>query len=71
MSAYECVLQLKQGYYDYEYAVMPDKDNVPDETIIEGSHYETENEYTILVYYRFLGTRYDQLIGYKKMGVFR
>ena len=33
-----------------------------DETFIEGSHYETENEYTILAYYREIGSRYDKLI---------
>lgn len=64
---YETTLYLKQGYYDYEYVFLKDGEHIPDETIIEGNHFETENDYTILVYNRAMGTRYDQLIGYKKI----
>ncbi|MBL0341908.1 MAG: DUF5103 domain-containing protein [Bacteroidetes bacterium] len=63
---YETLLFLKQGYYDYQYAFLEDGSKIPDETIIEGNHYETGNEYTILVYYRQLGGRYDQLIGIRR-----
>ncbi|HTN08930.1 DUF5103 domain-containing protein [Agriterribacter sp.] len=63
-SVYETTLQLKQGYYDYAYALADSKSNAPkfitDET--EGNIWETENQYTILVYYRELGGRYDQLM---------
>jgi hypothetical protein len=63
-SAYETTLQLKQGYYDYAYALADGKSNPPkfitDET--EGNIWETENQYSILVYYRELGGRYDQLM---------
>ena len=38
-----------------------------DETLLEGNHYETENDYTIYVYHRQMGTFYDQLIGVKKI----
>ena len=31
---------------------------------IEGEHFQTENEYEIFVYYRAMGSRYDELIGY-------
>ena len=64
---YEAFLYLKQGYYDYQYAFLVDGSTIPDETIVEGNHYETNNEYTILVYYRPLGGRYDQLIGIKRL----
>ena len=33
---------------------------------IEGSHYETRNDYHIYVYYRPIGEVYDQLIGFLK-----
>ncbi len=55
---------LKQGYYNYSYAVAR-PDGTADETYFEGSHYETENQYDLLVYYRPPGTRTDLLIGYQ------
>ncbi len=60
--AYTATLELKQGYYNYYYAAIDDKNRANYE-ITEGNWFETENEYTILVYYRQLGARYDRLIG--------
>jgi len=59
---YECTLLLKQGYYNYEYAFL--KDGISDGTasFFEGNHYETENDYMILIYYRNPQERYDRLI---------
>lgn len=68
---YECTLYLKQGLYNYEYAFLKDGSTVADETLIEGSHYETENEYMIYVYHRQQGTFYDQLIGVKRLNSLR
>lgn len=31
---------------------------------IEGSFYQTENNYSVIVYYRKYGERYDQAIGF-------
>jgi hypothetical protein len=63
--AYQLMLLLKQGYYNYEY-VFVDKDKaVFDPQFIEGSHYETENDYLIYVYYRGFGDEYDRLVGFK------
>ncbi len=64
---YECTLYLKQGYYNYEYVFLKDGATVADETLIEGTHYDTENDYTIYVYHRQSGTFYDQLIGLKRL----
>jgi hypothetical protein len=36
--------------------------NIIDETYIEGSHWETKNDYTVLIYLRDEGTVYDKLI---------
>ena len=63
--AYTLRLFLKQGYYNYEYAFAETKESEIDNTIIEGSHYETENDYIIYVYYREPGSVYDKLIGVK------
>lgn len=68
---YECTLYLKQGFYNYEYAFLKDGSTVADETLIEGSHYETENDYVIYVYHRQQGTFYDQLIGVKRVNSLR
>jgi len=51
----------KQGYYNYHFRVK--KAEIEDETAIEGNRFETENSYTILVYYRGIGFFYDRLIG--------
>jgi hypothetical protein len=64
---YEALLYLKQGYYDYVFGFLKDGAQFCDETIAEGSHYETVNEYTILVYHRATGTRGDKLVGVKKV----
>ena len=59
---YESSIQLKQGFYNYKFATV-DKNNTVDLTEIDGSFYETENEYTAIVYYRTFGTNYDRAIG--------
>ncbi len=64
---YECTLYLKQGYYNYEYVFFKDDQQEIDETLIEGSHSATENDYSIFVYHRFPGTFYDQLIGVRRL----
>lgn len=63
LKQYECTMLLKQGWYDYEYAFMKKGDLTPSAVPFEGSHYETENDYLILIYYRNPRERYDRLIG--------
>jgi virulence-associated protein VagC len=60
---YECTMLLKQGWYNYEYVFLKDGDTDGTATIFEGSHFETENDYTILIYYRNPRDRYDRVIG--------
>ena len=62
--AYILDVMLKQGYYNYVYAFKAKGDSVPDITEVEGMHFETENDYMILVYDRPFGDDYDHLIGY-------
>jgi hypothetical protein len=59
---YETHLFLKQGYYDYTY-IAKDKNNPSDYSELDGNYYETENQYTILVYYKSFIGRADELIG--------
>jgi hypothetical protein len=60
---YECTLLLKQGWYNYEYVFLRDGSGNSTASVFEGSHYETENDYTVLVYYRNPRERYDRVIG--------
>ncbi|MBE0642138.1 MAG: DUF5103 domain-containing protein [Bacteroidales bacterium] len=65
--AYRATLYLKQGFYNYWYAFLEDGNAFADASLVEGSHEETENDYTILAYYRETGARYDRLIGYTQL----
>ncbi len=62
-SEYECTMLLKQGWYNYEYVFLKDGSTDGTATVFEGSHYETENDYIVLVYYRNPRERYDRVIG--------
>lgn len=64
---YEKFLLLKQGSYNYMYLFVPDKETIGQTAPIEGDFSETENEYTIAVYHRPIGLRYDRLIGFVKV----
>ncbi|MDP4284269.1 MAG: DUF5103 domain-containing protein [Bacteroidota bacterium] len=59
---YETHLFMKQGYYDYTYLAV-DKNNPAIRNELDGNYYETENLYTILVYYKSFIGRADELIG--------
>ena len=62
---YEKTLYLKQGYYSYTYVTRDaDKPNsAPLTEQTDGDYWETENDYTVLIYYRSLSGRHDELIG--------
>ena len=62
---YYIQLLLKQGVYDYEYVWVPNNTHKPNGAFFEGSHYETENEYQVLVYYHPAGARWTELVGYR------
>jgi hypothetical protein len=64
---YECVLYLKQGYYNYEYAFLKDGETAADEYVPEGMNQETENDYWILIYFRKTGSRTDELVAVKRL----
>ena len=63
LEVYAVDVLLKQGYYNYNYAIVKKGTSKADLKELEGNWFETENEYTILVYYRPFGARYDQLVG--------
>lgn len=61
---YEQSMLLKQGSYNYQYLTVPNGSNGRGLTApVEGDKYQTVNEYTIRVYHRPRGTRFDRLVG--------
>lgn len=64
---YKGSLFLKQGYYNYQYLTKGINSSYASITAIEDSFFETENEYSIFIYYRPLGSNYDELIGYSSI----
>jgi len=60
---WETNFYLKQGFYNYIYLFVPKGTQTINDTYIEGSHWETPNNYTILLYLQEEGTAYDKLIG--------
>lgn len=63
---YEKTLLLKQGYYSYQYVTkdLKDKKTRASFELTEGNYWETENTYTLLVYYRSFSGRHDELVGF-------
>ena len=57
---------IKQGYYNYHYAINDTTYKYYDVFTIEGSHYQTRNSYEIYVYYKGNSDRYEKLIGFTK-----
>jgi hypothetical protein len=65
-AVYEKSFFLKQGFYSYTY-VTKEIDNRSSIALNEqtgGDRLETENDYSILVYYRSLAGRHDELVGF-------
>ncbi|MBB4035299.1 hypothetical protein GGR21_001188 [Dysgonomonas hofstadii] len=58
---YHLSLLLKQGLYNYQYLTKEGRNFSTGK--VEGNYFEAENEYTVYVYYRPAGQRYDSLIG--------
>ena len=60
---YEKAILIKQGFTNFQYQIADDKGNIDSENAIDGNFWQTENEYTVLVYYRENNDRYDRVIG--------
>ena len=60
---YEKAIMIKQGFTNFQYVVADSKGNIDRENAIDGNFYQTENNYSILVYYRENGQRNDRVIG--------
>ena len=60
---FEKAILIKQGFTNFQYQIADDKGNIDAESAIDGNFWQTENEYTILVYYRENNDRYERVIG--------
>jgi len=56
-------LLLKQGYYNYCYTFLKDSTSCPDDYLFEDSYSDTENDYTVYVYYKSSSEFYIRLVG--------
>mgnify|MGYP006879675803 CR=1 FL=1 len=53
---------LKQGFYNYTFVTLDEVGEV-NLSELNGTFYQTENEYTVLVYYKPFGEFYQRVIG--------
>jgi len=64
---FETTQFFKQGFYDYIYLVKDVRTGLTIAEETEGNWWEAENNYTILIYYRSLGGRADELISVNRV----
>jgi hypothetical protein len=69
LQVYEKSILLKNGVYSYIYTTQSINNprELPKLFITEGNNWETENQYSIMVYYRPFGGRSDELVGYTEV----
>ena len=60
---YEKAIIIKQGFTNFQYTIADTKGKVNAENAIDGNFFQTENNYTVLVYYRANNQRFDRIIG--------
>lgn len=60
--AYKGSILLKQGFYNYTFATV-DENKIVDTNEINGTFFQTENQYTVIAYFRPFGSLYDRVIG--------
>ncbi|TRX38735.1 DUF5103 domain-containing protein [Flavobacterium sp. ZT3R18] len=61
---YEKAILIKQGFVNYQYHIADNKGIMDQENGIDGNFYQTVNDYSVLVYYKGNGDRYEKVIGY-------
>lgn len=77
--AYELSGYFKQGYYNYQYMVVPDKQDmrtrdkggIGETWQFEGDFFQTEQIYLAFLYHRGMGMNYDRIIGFSKESTVR
>ena len=62
LGLFEKSILMKQGFYNYQYVTKNEKGDISNSDI-DGSFYLTENDYTVILYYKKYGSRYTRIIG--------
>jgi hypothetical protein len=60
---FEKAILIKQGFTNFQYQIADEKGVIDAENAVDGNFWQTENDYTILVYYRENNDRYQKIIG--------
>ena len=60
---YEKAIMIKQGFTNYEYVIADKNGKVDAENALDGNYFQTESNYSVIVYYRENNQRYDRVIG--------
>jgi hypothetical protein len=60
---YEKAIMIKQGFNNFQYVTTDKNGKIEPANAVDGNFYQTENNYTVLVYYRANGQRNDRVIG--------
>ena len=60
---YEKAILIKQGFTNFEYLAVKPNGSIDSENAIDGNYFQTENEYTVLVYYKEDTDRFTRIIG--------
>ncbi len=58
---------VKQGVYDYHYTWVDGNGKIIDDTVFDGSHFQTNNNYQLFFYYRGPGARWEELVGFTEI----
>lgn len=60
---FEKAILIKQGFTNYNYVLTDKNGKVMHRDAIDGNFFQTENNYTAIIYYRGNNDRYDRVIG--------
>jgi len=60
---YEKAILMKQGFTSFQYILTDKTGGIDFENAIDGNFFQTENNYTAIVYYKGNNDRYDRVIG--------
>lgn len=60
---YEKAIMIKQGFTNYCFTLLDNKGKIDNENAVDGNFWQTENNYSAIIYYRENNQRYDRVIG--------
>lgn len=64
---YTLKMLMKQGLYDYDYVLADASGKTVETNFVNGSFFDTDNDYQILVYYRRPGSRFEELVAFSEL----